>query len=151
MLKKYQFTNYGGINALLSLIPLVPVLGIIPSVALASGIEKLGATCEASYQITLLISAAITGLIVLLYTIRFEWVLKKFVKSPALYFGLFSAILYVMVGTMAFIMSVGVDSCCHGDGQTGLAVFFSAPYASAALVAFGIIVDVKKNTAIHNN
>lgn len=150
MLKKYQFTKYGAILALLSLIPLVPVFGIIPSVVVSAGIEKLGATCEVSYQITLLISTTLATLIIFIYTKYLDIVLEKTSKSIGLYFGMASTLLYIMVSTIAFIMSVGVHHCCHGDGQTGLAVFFTAPFATAALLVFGIIVDVKKKTTTLN-
>lgn len=151
MLKRYQFTKYGVVYALISLIPLVPVFGIMPGFALAMGVEKLGTSCEVGYQIALMISIIIAILIVIIYPKLLDRILAKHSKSVALHFGMVSVILYVMVSTIAFIMSVGVTNCCHGDGQTGLAVFFSAPYATVALALFGMVVDFKKKTTNSNN
>jgi len=50
---RYRFTKYGFINALWSLIPLVPLFSLFPGVLTAMAIGKLTNDCETGYRVVL--------------------------------------------------------------------------------------------------
>jgi hypothetical protein len=147
----FRFTKYSLTNALLSLIPVFPMWTVIPGVMAAAGLGKLLENCERGYQILLWTIIVLTPVLILTYISKINKVEEEWSESQIeSEFRAFSLLLYTLINTSGLILTVGTDLACNGDGQTILAVLYSGPIASAALVAAGLIFDftVKKQEPV---
>lgn len=138
-----RFTKYAFINALWTLIPVFPIFSIFPCVFLAMGIEKLIHNCEMSYTIVLLLSIILILLTSILFIKKTNSLLLNDEKTIKEKFMLLNFFLYGLLNTVVFILLVGVNVACHGDGQTPLVCIISGPISSLLLIVFGFLIDLK--------
>lgn len=139
----FRFTKYAFTNALWTLIPVFPVFSIFPCVLLAMGIEKLIHDCEMSYIIVLWLSIILIVLIAILFIRKLDSLLLNDPKTIREKFMLLNFLLYTLLNTVIFIIMLGVDIACNGDGQTALMCIISGPVASFSLIIFGFLIDLK--------
>lgn len=144
---KLRFAKYGVINALWSLIPIIPILTLIPGVMVATALEKLTNDCETSYRLVLWASVLSVISLTVIYTSRLDKIALRAENEIKDSFRYWCFALYTLTNTAGLIILVGVNLACRGDGQTILAGILSGPIASLVLVIFGLIVDIKAAVA----
>ncbi|MCI9846551.1 hypothetical protein [Flavobacterium pectinovorum] len=138
----FRFTKYAFTNALWTLIPIFPIFSIFPCVLLALGIEKITHNCEISYTIVLWFSI----LFILLTSFLFFRKLDSFLlneKTIRQKFMSLNFTLYILLNTVIYIIMLGVNVACHGDGQTALMTIVSGPISSLLLIVFGFFIDLR--------
>ena len=136
----FQFTKYGLVNALWSLIPIFPTWTLFPGIISALLIENAINDCETSYLIVLLGSIILTIAITIFLLFRLD-------KQTKMSFSLWCLSIYTLINTAGLISIVGIHSACYGDGQTLLACIYSGPIASLSVIALGFLSDLKVKIA----
>lgn len=146
----YRFTKFGLVNALLSLIPIVPAWTLFPGVALAALFGRIAGNCELGYLITLWASFGGAAVLLVWYFRKFE-IGGRTEKQLRREFRLISLAVYTLMNMGLLIVWVGTYLACYGDGQTLLVVIYSGPLASIGLILFGFGVDVKVSIMVARN
>lgn len=148
---KFRYTKFGLINALLSLIPIVPTWTLFPGILFGTGVGKIFNNCELGYTFTLW---TCFGLIAFLLFRQFNKLeinkdntTERQLKKD---FRIFSLGVYTLLNTAILILIVGTNLACYGDGQTLLACIFSGPLASIGLILLGLTVDIRRRTTAPN-
>lgn len=147
----FKYTKYGFTNALWSLIPIFPTWTLFPGVLAAMAIENAVASCETSYLVVLWGSIILTILCSAFVLFKLDKQIEKNERRTKMNFRLWSLLIYTLINTAGLILVVGIDLACHGDGQTLLACFYSAPIASLSIIILGLISDLKIKITSANN
>ena len=149
---KFRYSKFGLVNALLSLIPIVPTWTLFPGILFGTGVGNMIDNCELGYSITLWTCFALAAFFLFRYFNKFEFDIGKTTEKQLKNdFRLFSLGIYTLLNTAILIIIVGTNLACYGDGQTLLACIFSGPLASIGLVLLGVTVDIKVRTTVPNN
>ena len=148
--KKYSF--YGLISGLIFLIPIFPIFTLFPMAGLDSVLGDLF-NCVIVYRIEyvfFLILAIIVDFIYFRRAVRKNVTEKEgvgYIFSEEEGFGFiffFNLLLYSLVNSFVFLVVIGAQAACNGDGQTILGVIYSGPISSIVVFINGVIIDIVK-------
>jgi hypothetical protein len=141
---RLRFTKYSAINTLISFIPIFPTWTIFPGLILAYLLSELFRNCEIGL-IIILISFPLLALYWIFNFFKYlpyklENYSEKEIRND---FRFFCLKIYTSINTVLLIIIIGTEDACYsGDGQSILAVIFSAPIASVAILLLGVTVDL---------
>jgi hypothetical protein len=139
-MKKDPGTYYGLINGLITLIPVFPIWSLLP-VALISMVLQQYISCKTSFSVILCIIFLTWIVHAVIYFNRINTYVSRDKKDYKADFRFFCFKQYVLINSFFFILLLGEDSWCRGDGQSGLVAIFSGPIASVYIFFLGIIFD----------
>jgi hypothetical protein len=140
-----RYTKFSLENAAISLVPIFPIWTLFPGVLLAGFFEYVQGDCETGYKIVLWLCIVMIVPLIWWYLHQIPlWINYKKRRALEQHFRLFSLGIYTLSNIAIFIIMLGTDLACHGDGQTILAAIVSGPLASIGLIVLGFLVDLKK-------
>ena len=143
---KLEYTKYGAINMLWSFIPIFPVWTIFPGIYAGKLIGDKINNCVLGYEITKWIFIGLSVITILFITLIIPKQLNKLAeKTRRSRYRLYNILLYTLINTSILIIIIGTRNCCEGDGQSVLAVIFSAPITSLTLPVIGLTIDLLNN------
>ncbi|QMU31284.1 hypothetical protein [Adhaeribacter radiodurans] len=138
----FTFTKLSWKNALLSLIPFVPICTGIFAAFLQDSLSNHLGNCEAGVLITIRV---LFFLILITASVIFYKVHQWHVALPNLYFKnryrIFSFIIYTFLNGFIFFVKIGPETSCRSDGQTGLYFYISGFFASVFILVLGFLID----------
>lgn len=138
--KEHSF--YGLISGLIFLIPIFPIFTLLPMAGLDNVLGDLF-NCVIVYRVEYVFFLILAIIVDFLYLRR---VVRKNVTEEE-GFGfifLFNLLLYSLVNSFVFLVVIGEQAACNGDGQTILGVYFSGPISSIVIFINGLVIDIVK-------
>lgn len=140
-MNKNSGTYYGFINGLLSLIPIFPAWSMYPAAFIGAFLGPY-IPCQLLFTIVSILACISSIIYAVVYYNRINHYESRDKKDYKADFRFFCFKQYMLIHTFSFILIVGVDNLCQGDGQSVLAIMFSGPVASLIIFILGILFDL---------
>jgi len=137
-----KYSKLGLKSELILLIPIFPVLTLFLMGGIAVEVGDYFSNCELGCKIVFWLSLLFAIILNCLYIVYKTYENNIHEKGKLGTFFFFHLLLYSLVNFFVFIIFLGTNDFCHGDGQIILLVYFSGPISSLIVLLNGFIIDL---------
>ena len=141
-MREFRHLKYGLISGLILLVSAFPIYALVPFVGLVWVLDECFFDCEPAYTYASLLSLLLAIIVGILYLCR---VVRKNISETFGFALCFNLLLFSLINGFVFVVFVGTQAACHGDGQVILGAIFSGLISIIVVVLNGLLIDVVKH------